>query len=129
LDFGGAAGDGAAERTDIALEPPRPVQVEMLMPLCLGAFGSVRTKVNKTSASWAPDVHTFCQLTTKSSPSNTARVRREARSDPAPGSLIPSDAVISARRIGTAHRRCCSGDPKEMSDAEMMPTPCGLNVR
>ncbi len=39
------------------------------MPLCLAAFGSVRTKVRRTSASWAPDVHTFCPLTTKSSPS------------------------------------------------------------
>src|SRR5258708_11519295 len=61
------------------------------MPLCLGAFGSVRTKVRRTSASWAPDVHTFCPLTTKSSPSRAARVLSEARSEPAPGSLIPSD--------------------------------------
>lgn len=30
-----------------------------LIPLCLGASGSVRTNVSKTSASWAPDVHTF----------------------------------------------------------------------
>jgi hypothetical protein len=48
----------------------------------------------------APDVHTFCPLTTKWSPSRTARVRSEARSEPPPGSLIPSDAVISARKIG-----------------------------
>ena len=41
------------------------------MPLCLGASGSVRTNVSSTSASWAPDVHTFCPLTTKSSPSRT----------------------------------------------------------
>ena len=103
--------------------------ISTLMPLCLGALGSVRTKVRSTSASWAPDVHTFCPFTTKSSPSTTARVRNEARSDPAPGSLIPSDAVISARRIGTAQRRCCWGVPNEISDAEMMPTPCGLKVR
>ena len=36
-----------------------------LMPLCFGASGSVRTKVSSTSASWAPEVHTFCPLTTK----------------------------------------------------------------
>ena len=78
------------------------------MPLCFGASGSVRTNVSSTSASCAPDVHTFCPLTTKLSPSRTARVRSDARSEPAPGSLIPSDAVISARRIGTAHLRCCS---------------------
>src|SRR6478735_7012388 len=29
LDFGGAAGDGAAERSDVALEPTGPVEVEV----------------------------------------------------------------------------------------------------
>ncbi len=99
-----------------------------LIPLCLGASGSVRTKVSNTSASWAPDVQTFCPLTTKWSPSRTAAVRSEARSDPAPGSLMPSDAVISARRIGTAHWCFCSGVPKDSSEAAMMPTPCGLKL-
>ena len=99
-----------------------------LMPLCLGAFGSVRTNVSSTSASWAPDVHTFWPLTTKWSPSSTARVFSEARSEPAPGSLIPNDAVISARRIGTAHFRFCSGVPKVNNEAAMMPTPCGLKL-
>ena len=45
-----------------------------LIPLCFGASGSVRTKVRMTSASCAPEVHTFCPLTTKWSPSRTARV-------------------------------------------------------
>ena len=49
-----------------------------------------------------------------------------ARSEPAPGSLIPSDAVISARRIGIAQHRFCSSVPKDSSDAAMMPTPWGL---
>jgi len=100
-----------------------------LIPLCLGASGSVRTNVSSTSASCAPDVHTFCPLTTKLSPSSTARVRSPARSDPAPGSLMPSEAVISARRIGTAHRRFCSSVPNVRIDAAMIPSPCGLNVR
>ena len=51
-----------------------------------------------------------------------------ARSEPAPGSLMPSDAVISARRIGTAHRCFCSSVPNDSSDAAMMPTPCGLKL-
>ena len=53
--------------------------ISALMPLCLGASGSVRTKVSSTSASWAPDVHTFCPLTTKSSPSTdgTGAQRRQ----------------------------------------------------
>ena len=92
-----------------AHHPARSVGIiNALMPLCFGASGSVRTNVSSTSASCAPDVHTFCPLTTKWSPSAVARVRNDARSDPAPGSLIPSDAVISARRIGTAHFCCCS---------------------
>ena len=93
------------------------------MPLCFGASGSVRTNVRITSASCAPDVHTFCPLTTKCSPSRTAEVRSDARSDPAPGSLMPSAAVISARRIGTAQRCFCSSVPNDSSDAAMMPTP------
>jgi hypothetical protein len=36
---------------------------------------------------------------------------------------MPSDAVISARRIGTAHRLFCSSVPNDNNDAAMMPTP------
>ena len=89
------------------------------IPLCLGASGSVRTNVNRKSASCAPDVHTFWPLTMKSSPSRTARVRNDARSEPALGSLIPSEAVISARSTGNGpallllggserDQRCCN---------------------
>ena len=98
------------------------------MPLCFGASGSVRTNVSSTSASCAPEVHTFWPLTTKWSPSRTALVRSDARSEPALGSLIPSDAVISARRIGTAQRCFCSSVPNEISDAAMIFTPCGLKL-
>jgi hypothetical protein len=41
---------------------------------------------------------------------------------------MPNDAVISARRMGTAHRRFCSSVPNDSSEAAMMPTPCGLNA-
>jgi hypothetical protein len=81
-----------------------------------------------TSASWAPEVHTFCPLMTKWSPSSVARVRRPARSEPASGSLMPSAAVTSARRMGTAHRRFCSSVPKARMDGVTMPRPCGLKL-
>ena len=93
--------DGNGRRTT----PGRSVGItSTLMPLCLGASGSVRTNVSRKSASWAPEVHTFCPLTTKWSPSSTARVRSDARSEPALGSLMPSDAVFSPLSTGTAHR-------------------------
>ena len=56
------------------------------MPRCLGASGSVRTRANMASAVWAAEVQIFCPLMTKSSPSRTARVVSEARSEPLPGS-------------------------------------------
>jgi hypothetical protein len=89
----------------------------------LGASGSVRTKASSTSAWWAPEVHTFWPLTMNRSPSSTARVDSPARSLPAPGSLIPSAAVLSARMIGTAQRCFCSSVPKVMMDALTMPSP------
>jgi hypothetical protein len=122
-----------AEANGRQVTPGRAVGIsKTLIPLCLGASGSVRTNVRITSESCAPDVHTFWPLTTKWSPSEsvaaTARVLSDARSDPAPGSLMPSAAVISARRIGTAHRCCCWAVPNVMREAAMMPTPWALNV-
>ena len=107
------------------------VSVSMIsaeMPLCLGASGSVRTNASSTSASWAPEVQTFWPLTMKRSPSTTARVDSPARSLPAPGSLMPSAAVFSARMIGTAQVCFCSSVPKVMIDALTMPRPCGLKL-
>ena len=56
------------------------------MPLCLGAAGSVRASSIIQSAMCASDVHTFCPLITQYSPSLTARVCSDARSDPEFGS-------------------------------------------
>ncbi len=110
--------------------PPRQVgrDEQHADPFVLGRIRSVRTNVSRKSASWAPEVHTFWPFTTKWSPSRTARVRREAKSDPALGSLIPSDAVFSPLSTGTAHWCFCSSDPNEISDAAMMFTPCGLKL-
>ena len=56
------------------------------IPRCLGASGSVRTRANIASAVCAADVQIFWPLITNSSPSRTARVDSEARSEPEPGS-------------------------------------------
>src|SRR5206468_902003 len=58
-------------------------------PLCLPACGSLRATRMAQSAQCAPEVQIFWPLTTQSSPSRTARVRRPARSEPAPGQARP----------------------------------------
>src|SRR3990170_8064383 len=75
------------------------------MPRCLGASASVRASMNIQSARWAPEVQIFWPLTTYSSPSRTARVWSEARSEPEPGSLKPWHQTASPRRI---LGRCCA---------------------
>ena len=56
------------------------------MPRCFGTSQFVRATSIPNSASLPLDVHTFCPLTTHSSPSRSARVCSPARSEPAPGS-------------------------------------------
>ena len=56
------------------------------MPECLGASGSVRTRMKIMSATCAPLVQIFWPLIRKSSPSSFAEVCRLARSLPEPGS-------------------------------------------
>jgi hypothetical protein len=56
------------------------------MPLCLGASGSVRHSTKIQLAVWPSEVQIFWPLMTHSSPSSTARVPSEARSEPEPGS-------------------------------------------
>src|SRR3984885_4024873 len=60
---------------------------------------------------WANVVHTFCPVTTHSSPSRTARVFSDARSEPAPGSEKPWHQISSADRIGGKKRLRCSSVP------------------
>ena len=57
-----------------------------LMPLCLGASGSVRARTKIQSARWPAEVQIFWPLITHSSPSSTALQPRLARSEPASGS-------------------------------------------
>jgi hypothetical protein len=83
----------------------------MLSPLCRWESGSVRTRTYSQSA-WIPkEVHTFCPFTTQSSPSRSARVRTDARSEPAPGSLKPCPHSSSTARIGGRKRFFCSSLP------------------
>ena len=70
------------------------------MPLRLGASGSVRASSTPKSERWAHVVHTFWPVTTQSSPSRSARVASEARSEPAPGSLKSWHQTSSLRTIG-----------------------------
>ena len=56
------------------------------MPRCFGTSGSVRAMRMAQSEKCPPLHQTFWPLTTHSSPSRTADVVREARSDPASGS-------------------------------------------
>ena len=56
------------------------------MPRCFGASGLVRHASQTCVVRWASDVQILLPLMTYVSPSRTARVRSDARSDPASGS-------------------------------------------
>ena len=75
-----------------------------------------------TCARWARLDHTFWPVITHSSPSRSALVRSEARSEPALGSEKPSDHISSADRMPGRKRRCCAAradaDQRRADDAE-----------
>ena len=82
-----------------------------LIPRCFGASGSVRASMNIQSApAWAP-FHILEPLSTKSSPSSTARVWSEARSEPASGSEYPWAHVMSAWAMRGKKYLFCSSEP------------------
>jgi len=81
------------------------------MPRRLGWSGSVRASSTAKSDRCAHVVHTFWPVTTHSSPSRSARVASDARSDPAPGSLNSWHHTSSLRTIGGRNRRRCSSVP------------------
>ena len=70
------------------------------MPLCLGTSRLVRASRMPCSALCPLVVQVFCPLTTKSSPSSTAVVWSEARSEPAFGSLSSEHQRTSPRAMG-----------------------------
>ena len=76
----------------------------------------------------------FCPLTTKSSPSRTALVCNEARSEPELGSENPWHQISSALRILGIKRFFCSSVPWWISVGPTMPMPsplagCGARAR
>ena len=81
------------------------------MPACFFTSGSVRTRVKIQSPCWPSVVHVFWPLTTQSSPSRTAVVRRLARSEPASGSEKPCDHQMSRLAVAGRKRSFCSWLP------------------
>jgi hypothetical protein len=66
-------------------------------------------------------------LTTKSSPSRTARVRSDARSDPASGSDMPWHQMSSARIMRGSRVCFCSSVPYCMRAGAMLFSPMTLS--
>ena len=81
------------------------------MPACFFTSGSVRTRVKIQSPCWPSVVQVFWPLTTHSSPSRTAVVRSEARSEPASGSENPCDHQMSRFAVAGRNRSFCSWVP------------------
>ncbi len=81
------------------------------MPWCFGASQSVRASSIPRSAWWALVFHTFCPLTTHSSPSSTAVVVSPARSEPAEGSLNSWHHTSSPVRSGRRKRSRARSGP------------------
>ena len=73
--------------------------ISIEMPLCLGPSVSVRASTPHQRAYWPHETHVFEPLSTKWSSCSVARVRSEARSEPASGSLKPWHQISSAERI------------------------------
>jgi hypothetical protein len=81
------------------------------MPSCFAASGFVRARQMPQSASFAIDVQTFWPFSSQPPSTRVARVLRDARSEPAPGSLKSWHHPISPRSVGMIHRSCCAGVP------------------
>ena len=77
-------------------------------PLCRCASGSVRHSTYSQSAYMPNDIQVFWPSSTHSSPSRRARVRSDARSDPASGSLKPWPQNSRPAVIRGRNRRFCS---------------------
>ena len=97
------------------------------MPLCLGTVG-VGAHVELTPVGEVDPrlFQVFCPLRTNVSPSSTAVVRSDARSEPASGSDIPWDQISSPRSMGLRKRCFCSSVPYVMIAGAMLDTPITL---
>ena len=75
---------------------------------------SVRVRIMHQRARCASEVHTFWPEILHPSPSRTARVLTDARSEPASGSENPWHQISSADSIGPRKRAFCSSSPWAM---------------
>ena len=98
------------------------------MPLCFGASGSVRTRSSHQFARWPSVFHVFCPLTIHTSPSRTADVRSDARSEPAFGSEKPWHQMSSPQSMRGSNVRFCSSVPCSMIAGAMLERPSGFSV-
>ncbi len=85
-----------------------------VMPACRSALGSVRASSKPISAQWASVLQIFWPVTMNASPSGSARVRNEARSLPASGSLKSWHQTCSPLRIFGRSSRFCASVPDAM---------------
>ena len=76
----------------------------VVMPLCLGASGSVRMVASPKLATWAPLVQTFWPLTSHPPSTRVPRVLTPAASLPASGSLKSWHQMTSWRSAGMTQR-------------------------
>ncbi len=76
----------------------------VVMPLCLGASGLVRTVAKPKPARCAPLVHTFWPLTSQPPSTRVARVLMPAASEPASGSLNSWHQMTSWSSAGRTQR-------------------------
>ena len=97
------------------------------MPCRLGTSGSVRASTIAKSEKCAHVLHTFCPLSSQTSPSRSARHPSDARSEPAPGSLNSWHHFSSLLTIGGRNRSRCSSDPYANSAAAVLFKPSGLS--
>ena len=100
----------------------------------MGTSGLVRASSMHHFEWCANVVHTFWPVTTYSSPSSTARVFSDARSEPDSGSVKPWHQISSADRIGARKRSFCSSVPCAMTVGPPIVSPstlaiCGARAR
>ena len=99
-----------------------------VMPLCLGTSGSVRTRSSHQFDMWPSVFQVFCPFTIQVSPSSSAFVRSDARSEPALGSENPWHQMSSPRSMRGRRSRFCSSVPCSMIAGAMLERPSGLSV-
>ena len=81
------------------------------MPWCCGTSGSVRARQMPQSARSATEFQTFWPVSRQPPSTRSARIRSEARSEPAPGSENSWHQVSSPSSDGRTNRSRCASVP------------------